>query len=179
MAMELFWEKGYHATSIHDLVSHLGINRASLYNAFGGKLQLYHQALGLYCEELIDRTEQRLQAEPTIWQGIEQVLMRFVEELSEAPVVKGCFIVNATTELIPNLSETTAILKDFKDRELAIYQRFIQQGVDRGEFTNRVEASDMALYLYTVLTGLAVVAKVDRNRQSLLRVVSKALETFH
>ena len=36
-ATELFWEQGYHATSIQDLVSHLGINRGSLYDTYGGK----------------------------------------------------------------------------------------------------------------------------------------------
>ena len=40
-AMELFWNKGYHATSIQDLVSNLGINRASLYDTFGGKKELF------------------------------------------------------------------------------------------------------------------------------------------
>ena len=43
-AMELFWEKGFHATSIQDLVAHLGINRASLYDTFGGKEELFKKA---------------------------------------------------------------------------------------------------------------------------------------
>ncbi|MEL6975424.1 MAG: helix-turn-helix domain-containing protein, partial [Bacteroidota bacterium] len=47
-AMELFWEKGFHATSIQDLVSHLGINRASLYDTFGGKDELFNTAFESY-----------------------------------------------------------------------------------------------------------------------------------
>ena len=39
-AMELFWKKGYNATSMQDIVDYLGINRASLYSTFGGKKNL-------------------------------------------------------------------------------------------------------------------------------------------
>ncbi|WP_424582648.1 TetR/AcrR family transcriptional regulator, partial [Tunicatimonas sp.] len=43
--MAVFWQKGYHATSYEDLVNRMGINRASMYNTFGDKHQLYMQAL--------------------------------------------------------------------------------------------------------------------------------------
>ena len=49
-AMELFWQRGYHATSIQDLVDHLGVNRQSLYDTYGGKEQLFLAALGRYRE---------------------------------------------------------------------------------------------------------------------------------
>ena len=47
-AMELFWKKGYYATSIQDLVNHLGINRASLYDTFGGKKKLFLHTFSHY-----------------------------------------------------------------------------------------------------------------------------------
>ncbi|MEM9921565.1 MAG: helix-turn-helix domain-containing protein, partial [Bacteroidota bacterium] len=47
-AVELFWQKGFHATSMQDLVDHLEINRGSMYNTFGGKEQLFQEALALY-----------------------------------------------------------------------------------------------------------------------------------
>ena len=51
--MELFWEKGYEATSVDDLVARLGIGRGSLYAAFGSKHALYLQALDRYrCEHM-------------------------------------------------------------------------------------------------------------------------------
>ena len=47
-AMNLFWKQGYSATSVQDLVSHLGINRASLYDTFGDKEQLFKKSFALY-----------------------------------------------------------------------------------------------------------------------------------
>jgi len=51
-AMMLFWEKGYESTSIADLLTGLGINRGSLYNAFGGKKELFIKTLTKYDKEI-------------------------------------------------------------------------------------------------------------------------------
>ncbi|MGB1215804.1 MAG: TetR/AcrR family transcriptional regulator, partial [Pikeienuella sp.] len=40
-AAAVFWAKGYEATSISDLVAAMGINKGSLYNAFGDKRRLF------------------------------------------------------------------------------------------------------------------------------------------
>ena len=49
-ALELFWERGYEATSMADLVGHMGVARASIYATFGGKRALYLKALDRYGE---------------------------------------------------------------------------------------------------------------------------------
>ena len=49
-AMEVFWSRGYEATSVGDLVEHMGINRQSLYDTFGDKHSLYLAALDRYRE---------------------------------------------------------------------------------------------------------------------------------
>src|SRR5205807_10090861 len=50
-AMELFWSKGYEATSMSDLVEHLGLARQSVYDTFGDKHAIYMAALRRYCEQ--------------------------------------------------------------------------------------------------------------------------------
>jgi len=47
-AMETFWERGYHATSMNDLLSDMKLNRGSLYDTFGDKKQLFMAALNEY-----------------------------------------------------------------------------------------------------------------------------------
>ena len=49
----LFWKQGFHATSIQNLVDHLGISRGSIYDTFGGKNELYEKALKVYKLSLI------------------------------------------------------------------------------------------------------------------------------
>src|SRR5215831_3253346 len=52
-AMQVFWERGYAATSVEDLVQRMGINRFSLYSTFGGKHQLFVAALERYRETIV------------------------------------------------------------------------------------------------------------------------------
>jgi AcrR family transcriptional regulator len=51
-AMEPFWRQGYEATSIKDLVRHMGINRGSLYNTFGHKHRLFLACMDRYCDNM-------------------------------------------------------------------------------------------------------------------------------
>ena len=62
-AVELFWNKGFHATSMQDLVSHLGINRASLYATYGDKSDLFKKALCAYTKSNGDMLKNMLAAE--------------------------------------------------------------------------------------------------------------------
>ena len=97
-AMELFWEQGYEATSVDDLVARLGIGRGSLYAAFGSKHALYLKALDRYrCEHMsgafaaLDDPSAPLK--PTLRRLFDALID---ESLGEAPR-RGCFMVNATT----------------------------------------------------------------------------------
>jgi len=97
MAMELFWQQGYEATSVADLVSRLGINRFSLYNSYGDKLSLYRESLKYYLDhysqpKLLPLAEDK---------GIDGVLIyidRFVAIQREQKY--GCFLQNAILEKI-------------------------------------------------------------------------------
>ncbi|MCE7002789.1 TetR/AcrR family transcriptional regulator [Kibdelosporangium philippinense] len=66
-ALNLFWRKGYEATSIQDLVDHLGIGRASMYATFGTKHDLYLRALDLYCERVSGTAGATLFPKTTRW----------------------------------------------------------------------------------------------------------------
>jgi len=54
-AMALFWRQGYEATSIQDLVTHMGINRQSLYDTFSSKRQLYLAVMDRYIDRVVSR----------------------------------------------------------------------------------------------------------------------------
>src|SRR5215212_5927342 len=76
-AMEVFWSRGYEATSVGDLVEHMGINRQSLYDTFGDKHSLYLQALDRYREvegrkmfELLEQPGSVKRALRRLFQGV-------------------------------------------------------------------------------------------------------------
>src|SRR6185503_2842523 len=100
-AMELFWQRGYHATSIQDLVDHLGVNRQSLYDTYGGKEQLFLAALERYREIQAAPVRRLLERDGPVREILRDLFRSFVDGvLSEDS--KGCFMVNTATEVAGN-----------------------------------------------------------------------------
>ena len=78
-AVEVFWAKGYEATSIQDLVDAMGIQRGSLYATFGGKHQLFLTALDRYGEVVVKKLLAILESKPSALESIEQFFAQLVE----------------------------------------------------------------------------------------------------
>src|SRR5271154_6957199 len=94
-AMNLFWSRGYNATSMEDLVSGLGISRSSLYDTYTDKHSLFIKALENYQQmgyaKMHEIASHPGPAKVTIRKLIEQV----TDGLLECKDRKGCFLVNA------------------------------------------------------------------------------------
>ena len=71
-ALELFWYRGYHFTSMQDLVDELGINRGSLYGTFGGKKDLFYKALSHHLKANIDFLTSYIEQQDDVIEGIRQ-----------------------------------------------------------------------------------------------------------
>src|SRR5262245_26615439 len=97
-AMELFWERGYNATSISDLVDHLGVNRQSLYDTFGGKEDLFLAALDRYRTLQGGPVRQLLEREGPALEVLREFFSKFLDRLCDG-ASKGCFMANTITEL--------------------------------------------------------------------------------
>ncbi len=101
-ALEVFWRKGYEATSMQDLVAAMGIQKASLYAAFGDKHALYRAALRRYQQATLDELATHLAKAASPLAAIRG----FVDEVATHAAGKdgrrGCFCVNASSELAPS-----------------------------------------------------------------------------
>lgn len=160
-AMNLFWLKGYNATSAQDLVDELGISRSSLYNTFGDKHSLFVKALKQYRKEWINPT---IESADTIVDAEEyfKILFDFVKkETFDLNNTKGCFWVNTAIEMSPADSEVTAIAKTImEDTENAFYKA-IKKGQEQGVFTTEHTAHSLAKFVLNVISGLRVNVKLD------------------
>src|SRR6266700_5433476 len=92
-AIELFWDRGYEATSINDLLDHLGIRRQSLYDTFGDKHTLFLEALKRY-DQRNSATIDILEGSGSGKEAIERVFHRAVQTLGQTKPPRGCLIVN-------------------------------------------------------------------------------------
>ncbi|MEU1024688.1 TetR family transcriptional regulator, partial [Streptomyces sp. NPDC005904] len=102
-ALELFWRRGYEATSMADLVEALGIGRASIYATFGNKHALYLKALERYAEIQNPRLLATLSRPGPALPAVREVVRRFGgEAASEEDRRSGCFVTNTAAELGPH-----------------------------------------------------------------------------
>ncbi|WP_422858535.1 TetR/AcrR family transcriptional regulator [Flagellimonas sp. S174] len=177
-AMELFWEKGFHATSIQDLVSHLGINRASLYDTFGGKEALFNQAFQEYCNSSGNMVKGLLESESSVKKAFEKLFNFAIQETVSDTSRKGCFVVNTTTELIPGDEVIHNILCENLENGAETFTSVIQKGIDQGEIDISKNAKDLGLMLFTFYNGFRVVSKIDADPKKLERMVITALSVL-
>lgn len=173
--MQLFWHKGYEATSVQDLVDYLGIGRGSLYDTYGDKYKLYLAALDLY-----RRTDGRKAFAPLaesgpIKEAIAQVFRNLVEEAVLDTQRRGCFMVNATVERAPHDSEVASRSQHtFKVIEQGFYQALIKAEA-LGELPDDRSWRSVARFLANAVLGVRVMAKINPEPQLLRDVVSNTL----
>jgi len=174
-AMNLFWKQGYAATSVQDLVNHLGINRASLYDTFGDKEQLFRKSFELYRKTNIEGLKQFLGRHEDIREGFTKLFDNAIQEAVTDKDRKGCFVVNTTTELVPNDESITQVLEknkiDFED----IFFEFLKKGKEAGQFNTTKDLRSIAALFYTLYNGLRVVSKVQPDKKKLTDTVKVAL----
>ena len=173
-AVQCFWNRGYDATSVRDLVESTGITSASLYNAFGDKRALYERALDHYVEASISdriRRCEELAPREAITSFFDEILKRSLGD----PQHKGCMLVNAALDVAPHDPEFQKIVAGVLNRIEEFFLGCVKDGQTDGTITRSIPAETLAHHLLGVLMGVRVLARVRPERALLEGVVSTAL----
>ncbi|MGF6555878.1 TetR/AcrR family transcriptional repressor of nem operon [Pseudomonas sp. S30_BP2TU TE3576] len=179
-AMQVFWQLGYCATSIQDLVDGTGLSRSSLYNAFENKHGLYEHALRRY-HDLTSSNITLLQESGSVKKLIQQLLMRIVnDELSDTGQ-RGCLAANASLELAgqdESIAELVSL--NFLRLEKAL-ERALIRGQEKGEILAHKKPRALARFIVNTIQGMRVLSKGSAHqnrRQRLLDVVDITMDTL-
>lgn len=174
-AMNLFWKQGYSATSVQDLVSHLGINRASLYDTFGDKEQLFKKSFALYRKLNIEGLIQFFESRPNVKDGFSELFDIAIRESILDKEAKGCFVVNTTTELIPNDESLIKVIEQNKRDFENIFYEYLKKGKDKGQLKTSQDLKSLASLFFMLYTGIKVVSKISPQKQELKSSIDLAL----
>ena len=174
-AMELFWERGYEATSLRDLTDALGIGSGSLYAAFGSKDGLFQAALARYRQEQAQPVLDTLAAEADVRAALRQVLGGVVA-LSVSDVHRrGCLVVNSTTERIPHDADTAAAVRGILSSIEGAIEDALRRAQQCGDLDPGKDPAALAGFFVTFMNGLRVAAKTDPDERTLTQRVQVAL----
>lgn len=175
-AMNLFWRQGYHATSMQDIVKHVGLNRSSLYESFEGKKDLFDQSLDNYCRINRDGVKTLLENESRVKNGIRNLLRSSVACTLEDEERKGCFVVNSTTELVPGDEELIKALARNRVLFEKVFEGFLKKGIESGEIPPDKDIKTLSGVVYTLFSGLNVIAKLEKTPRKLFSQIDMVLE---
>jgi len=172
--MEAFWERGYEATTVADLMEATGLQKGSLYKAFGDKHSLYVASLKLYLEQTAQSSRACLRTEGSPREALEQ-WFEFATGGCSRDGGRGCFGVNALVEL-GNLDEEVTRLVDGQFRLLGkLFAEVIARGQSLGEFRTDTPAQELADFLGVFLSGLNAKARGPLPRSRAKRLIASAL----
>jgi TetR/AcrR family transcriptional regulator, transcriptional repressor for nem operon len=163
-AMDVFWDLGYEATSIGDLVERLGIGRQSLYDTFGDKHALYLAALDRYSER--NAGAAMLVASVPVRRGVRDFLQCAIEKALDGSG-RTCMMVDAVAERCPGDEDVRQrFCANVRAIEDALTAR-LEQARESGEIARHHVARSLARYFVNAIQGLQLMGKGMRDRREL------------
>lgn len=175
-AMQLFWSRGYAATSIEQLVARMGIQRGSLYATFGDKRALFFAAIERYDRVVTSRLLATLDDQASGRAAIER-FFRLKVALATAPRrPRGCLVTNSAAELASRDPETGTRVGAVLARIEAAFRRAVVRAQKAGEIDPGRSARALARFLTSSAQGLSVMAKTFPDRATLDDIVDVILQ---
>jgi AcrR family transcriptional regulator len=175
----VFWRMGYEGATLDELTRAMGINRPSLYAAFGSKEGLFRRALDRYDEGPAAYLREALN-EPTARAVAERVLRGAANLLTDAARPRGCLAVQGAL-VCGDAPDCVSVRRELIARraagEAALRERFVRAAAE-GDLPAGVDCADLARYFTTVVHGMAVQAAGGASREGLLRVAEMALRVW-
>ena len=176
-ALEVFWRRGYGATSVEDLTAATGLGRGSLYAAFGDKEALFVTCLRRYHRQNQEAVSQALQ-HPDPRQAVVNLFTETAVRLSDPHHPPGCLQTNTVLE---NASLTAAVNR-LNSAALAEFQAALYATVCRAQALGQLRPGQDPLaltqFLATLALGLTVMSKQSTDPAVLRNTVQTALSVF-
>ena len=164
-AMEVFWDKGYTATSIRNLEAEMGINQFSIYSSFGSKQGVFLRALEQYKSTVKKIFLADLIKSEGHLDDIRKFLDDFVESVQSGRTPNGCLMANTAMDLGSHDKEVKVQLKLFFELLKEVFADVLTKAKKRKELSNHANIQHLANYLLVCTEGLAVTAKVLERKQ--------------
>lgn len=177
-AMQQFWRHGYAGTSVDDLLTELGLARASMYRTFGSKAEFYGQALHRYRQSEHERFARCAAPGRSGLDAIAAVFALLVEQSCDEARPPGCFVVAATAERVPTDPDTSEQVAEQLVALESLFASLLRRAVADGDLAADHDVRRSARLLTTAFLGLRTVATARPDREILDDTVGAILDTL-
>ena len=174
-AMDLFWSKGYNGTSIKELVDHVKLSKASMYEAFTDKHGLFMATLHNYRKRVRNNLK-LLEDMPSPLQAIKISFQSIIEEVTDKRHRRGGYLTNTAIELAPHDKEVEQWVIDSMTDYETLYKKLLHKAIEKGEIKKAIDVDTTAYFLTNTLQGLMVYSKVKQDKTKLNSILEESLK---
>lgn len=177
-AMNVFWEKGYNGTSMQDLVEVTGLNRSSIYNSFGSKLELYQSTLKHYQKSGNAQFQRALMKAQNPLQAIRLIFESFLPEILGDTIGKGCFSMNCKAEMGNQDSDIRKWLLDHQESTLSLFQELVADGQEQGTINKNQDSKTYAYHIFSAFQGFRMTGILIKDRKVLQQIIDNTIKVI-
>ncbi|MFT6978265.1 MAG: TetR/AcrR family transcriptional repressor of nem operon [Shewanella psychromarinicola] len=173
-AKNLFWQKGFLATSTREIQTIMDMRPGSIYAAFGSKADLYNQTLIHYAQTSASNLNDKIEQNDHVWDGLKQYLRSLMAPCSETVPSELCMLMRTLSELDESHQETLSIARDLLTQVEHRFANIIEQAQNEGDLPAQLDKHKLAKKLQVHIIGLRSYLKATGDTET----VSQQLEEF-
>jgi len=174
-AMQAFWDHGYCATSMADLVETTALKPGSIYAAFKSKEGLFLAALDHYGQCSLAAIKQTIEEADTPMAGIRAFFAQLSDSIEPPHAKRSCFLVNTTLEVARDNPAVHERVSHHLNAIEALFRRVLEDAQQRGELPAAKDPRALAAFLMASIAGLRVIAAADSAPERARSVVSQVV----
>ncbi|GHE77618.1 TetR/AcrR family transcriptional regulator [Thalassotalea profundi] len=167
LATNLYWHKGFHATSMRNLQEEVDMRPGSIYAAFGSKEGLFKEALKNYTDMAKNQINQCKQMYNSPIEALSTFIKALVLDTRENAPNGMCMLAKTISELTPEHQELIDITKSHLNEIASEFVKLIQEAQNLGQISQDKSAEDLANYIQVQITGLRTFAKITNDKSKL------------
>lgn len=175
-AGQVFWTKGFSATSLDDLSEAMDMNRPSIYRAFGDKEAIYRKALMQFCRGMEAAFAATMLAEDDIRKALTNFYRAAVATYTAGEIPRGCMVMSTAVAAATCHAEIQAdLLMIIRDLDKKMTLR-LQAAVDDGQLPSSFDAGSRAAIAQSLLHSLSLRARAGETQRQLRRIIKTGVE---
>ncbi len=169
-AMNYFWEHGYDASSLSDLLAVMGIGKSSFYQAFGSKEKLFRKALALYAQTS-DQFIRGMRENQSAREVLLALAQSAVDDMRSTGMTKGCLVMNSGAECYRQHPQMAELIQYEYKAFHKMFTELVRAGQDAGDISRSKSAPVLASIYMSLVNGLVVMIKAGASDEEVESVM--------
>lgn len=177
-ATQVFWIKGYEATSLNDLIQAMGISKSSFYETYGSKQSLFLSSIDHYATTALKDMVLTLESDIPGREAIAQVFLNTANRFITNATPMGCFLSNSAAELAPDCEPAKEKVGGYLQRAEEAFTKAVARGQQEGTISGDHDARALGRFLVSSMNGLQVVGKANQDESLLKDIVATIIKAL-